>query len=1496
MDYIGMAEMMADRYGVDRNIFVRLIMKESNFNPDAVSEKGAVGLAQIMPKAAKNPGYGVKPIADRTDPETSLEYAAQYMRAMLDKFGNDYSLALAAYNAGPGKVQKYGGIPPFKETRDYVAKIMGGTGGTGEYDVTPTDMPAQPDLEFPERVAPEVQEAAPEEQSVYGRLKDLLGFTAQEEAAANAATAAEDLMGAQPQAVQPAEAGPEFFMSPEYMRKLPVNFAEGGEVGAPVAAPRTATIAGQYHKLAYINDDEEALLRSYGGSGIAGPSGIPAFPPVNEGGSVGTSFDKSSSDDFGDGDHRGERDDNFTNTWSNYTGPTGNSDAAEDWRNNFPNYGPPSTSSPTTGGGSGNAGPKTVEIDTPAGIKTVTLGDSYLSGSASGTSYDIDMYDVRSMYGVNADSDLTTDMVNVLNAAGKTGYSVGDKADMSVLETLQYAGYSTPDGSTLVSRPSVTTVGEPLTPNSPGLKDYMTAFVNGVADTFASGFQGLSATDKAIMNAAISRFTENIMKAGVQVTTLQDTIKLHGVDSSISWSAAAELRVLQEFINDSTEQLAFTAKQNGFKVGEDFWGQIGKSIQTASRNLVGVNNKEFDDDFGIKLAAGLGSALAFASVGLATGGLTAGSAAMATVATAIAGAVTNAGTAYDRAIKNGATVEQALLTSNLSLISGSLEGVPFGKALNVSRAFSALPPNLKQYVTGKLATFAANMTDNTVVEGFQEGLTEFLNNAIARGVYDEKTGLWANVGESALIGAIVGGPTMSGVQSVFGTAADIAAGVKEIAKTKLGHHPPVNDFVNVKTVNTPEGGVKYDLVSGTGTVVSSFDNPADADSVATSMNTASAGLSGRENYTTGAIDIGTDRLVVRDSKGNVVQSFDNPADADAFTRRLNTYVANTGKGFVAGEGTGPYDAKTMGLTVEPVEAGPSGEQTRFEVRDSEGNTVFRTANQGQAGDFAAGINNYIKETTEGSLATDLRSDLQKAQDQLKTARGNLKTARADLKTANSTIEKKTEALTKAEADLTAANTRYEELNTNYNTTKGKLDTATKDLADVRADLKTKTGDVSKLEEQNKTLTETKKSLEKQVTTLEGKVTDAEKRVTTVTSQRDKFKEQLDTAVAQRDTIKADFDTLRSNYDIAVGRLTASQANFTASQADLKTTQDTLKTTQGDLETTQANLKTAQSDLTAANSTIEEKTAAITKAEADLTAANKRYDELDTNYNTTQGKLETATKDLSDVRADLKTKTEELTQAKTDLAASQGDNKTLQEKVTSLESDVSKLEEQNKTLTETTESLEKQVTTLEGKVTAAEEQVTTVTSQRDTFKEQLDTAIAQRDTAKEEVSTLTAQNKTLTDNLKTAQGELKTTQGALETTQGELKTAQDTLKTTQGALETTQGELKTAQDALKTTQGDLETTQGELKTTQDTLKTTQADLKTAQDILKTTREALSDAQTELKTKTEELTQAKTDLAASQGDNKTLTDKVTALEGDVSTLEAEVTALEGDVSTP
>jgi hypothetical protein len=113
----------------------------------------------------------------------------------------------------------------------------------------------------------------------------------------------------------------------------------------------------------------------------------------------------------------------------------------------------------------------------------------------------------------------------------------------------------------------------------------------------------------------------------VRITELQDTIKLHGVDSPQFYAAAAELKVVQGFVNDATEQLTYTAEQNNFKVGEGFWGQIGKSVETAAKNLVGVNNKELTDDFGIKLVAAAGSALAFAGVGLLALGVSGGSAA-----------------------------------------------------------------------------------------------------------------------------------------------------------------------------------------------------------------------------------------------------------------------------------------------------------------------------------------------------------------------------------------------------------------------------------------------------------------------------------------------------------------------------------------------------------------------------------------------------------------------------------------------------------------------------------------------------------------------------------------------------------------------------------------------------------------------------------------------------------------------------------------------------
>jgi len=127
MNYGELAASYAREYGLNPEIFVRQMMQESGLNPDAVSPKGAVGIAQIMPDTARDPGYGVTPITDPRDPDEALRFGAELMRAMLDEFNGDYGLALAAYNAGPGAVKKYGGIPPFQETQNYVSNILGGT-------------------------------------------------------------------------------------------------------------------------------------------------------------------------------------------------------------------------------------------------------------------------------------------------------------------------------------------------------------------------------------------------------------------------------------------------------------------------------------------------------------------------------------------------------------------------------------------------------------------------------------------------------------------------------------------------------------------------------------------------------------------------------------------------------------------------------------------------------------------------------------------------------------------------------------------------------------------------------------------------------------------------------------------------------------------------------------------------------------------------------------------------------------------------------------------------------------------------------------------------------------------------------------------------------------------------------------------------------------------------------------------------------------------------
>ncbi len=111
-------EKSAEKYNVPVNLLKSVAKAESNFNPKAVSKAGAQGIMQLMPATAR--GLGV---TDSYDPEQNIMGGAKYLRQMLDRFDGDIELSLAAYNAGPGNVLKYGGIPPFAETQNYVAKI-----------------------------------------------------------------------------------------------------------------------------------------------------------------------------------------------------------------------------------------------------------------------------------------------------------------------------------------------------------------------------------------------------------------------------------------------------------------------------------------------------------------------------------------------------------------------------------------------------------------------------------------------------------------------------------------------------------------------------------------------------------------------------------------------------------------------------------------------------------------------------------------------------------------------------------------------------------------------------------------------------------------------------------------------------------------------------------------------------------------------------------------------------------------------------------------------------------------------------------------------------------------------------------------------------------------------------------------------------------------------------------------------------------------------------
>jgi hypothetical protein len=110
----------AERYGVDPLLVASMIRAESSFDPNAVSVMGALGLMQVLPTTAELYSDG-----DPLDPAVNVDIGTRYIRTLLRQFDGDIALALAAYNAGPGNVIRHQGVPPFRETRTYVERVMG---------------------------------------------------------------------------------------------------------------------------------------------------------------------------------------------------------------------------------------------------------------------------------------------------------------------------------------------------------------------------------------------------------------------------------------------------------------------------------------------------------------------------------------------------------------------------------------------------------------------------------------------------------------------------------------------------------------------------------------------------------------------------------------------------------------------------------------------------------------------------------------------------------------------------------------------------------------------------------------------------------------------------------------------------------------------------------------------------------------------------------------------------------------------------------------------------------------------------------------------------------------------------------------------------------------------------------------------------------------------------------------------------------------------------
>ena len=112
-----LADAAADRYGLPRELVRSVMAAESGFQPAAISPKGAIGLMQLMPGTAQTLGV------DAHDPAQNVDAGARYLRDLLERYNYGLRHALAAYNAGPGAVDKYNGIPPYRETINYIGRI-----------------------------------------------------------------------------------------------------------------------------------------------------------------------------------------------------------------------------------------------------------------------------------------------------------------------------------------------------------------------------------------------------------------------------------------------------------------------------------------------------------------------------------------------------------------------------------------------------------------------------------------------------------------------------------------------------------------------------------------------------------------------------------------------------------------------------------------------------------------------------------------------------------------------------------------------------------------------------------------------------------------------------------------------------------------------------------------------------------------------------------------------------------------------------------------------------------------------------------------------------------------------------------------------------------------------------------------------------------------------------------------------------------------------------